>query len=147
MSLSEDPPSPATTQHIHDESRNLKPRAKPTEIIKHTNENIELYKKVTATTWSKKDKEKPISNKTTKHNLQNDSINNNTESEVPTKAQRTIDIATAVVRINKRFTTPVTLEIRPSNGASNLNVAQAHRNRSEERRVGKECRSRWSPYH
>ena len=22
-----------------------------------------------------------------------------------------------------------------------------HRNRSEERRVGKECRSRWSPYH
>src|SRR3712207_3274021 len=30
-------------------------------------------------------------------------------------------------------------------------VSQAHtvftRNRSEERRVGKECRSRWSPYH
>ena len=23
----------------------------------------------------------------------------------------------------------------------------AHRRRSEERRVGKECRSRWSPYH
>ena len=23
----------------------------------------------------------------------------------------------------------------------------AHRARSEERRVGKECRSRWSPYH
>ena len=23
----------------------------------------------------------------------------------------------------------------------------AHRYRSEERRVGKECRSRWSPYH
>ena len=23
----------------------------------------------------------------------------------------------------------------------------AHRSRSEERRVGKECRSRWSPYH
>ena len=46
MSLSEDPPSPATTQHIHDESRNLKPRAKPTEIIEHTNGNIELYKKI-----------------------------------------------------------------------------------------------------
>ena len=45
MTLSEDPPSPATTQNIHDESQNLKPRAKPTEIIKHTNENIELYKK------------------------------------------------------------------------------------------------------
>ena len=62
------------------------------------------------------------------NDLQNDRINNNTESDVPTKTQRTIDIAIAVVRINKRFTTPVTLEIRPSNGASNLNVAQAHRN-------------------
>src|SRR5256886_4120553 len=26
-------------------------------------------------------------------------------------------------------------------------VRRAHRSRSEERRVGKECRSRWSPYH
>src|SRR2546425_6162425 len=25
--------------------------------------------------------------------------------------------------------------------------ARRHNNRSEERRVGKECRSRWSPYH
>ena len=25
--------------------------------------------------------------------------------------------------------------------------AKAQKNRSEERRVGKECRSRWSPYH
>ena len=112
MTLSEDPPSPATNQNIHDESQNLKPRAKPTEIIKHTNENIELYKKVTAITWAKKEKKKPISDKTTENNLKNDSVNNNTVSEVPTKAQRTIDIATTVVRINKRFTTPVTLEIR-----------------------------------
>ena len=26
-------------------------------------------------------------------------------------------------------------------------VSQKEKNRSEERRVGKECRSRWSPYH
>ena len=26
-------------------------------------------------------------------------------------------------------------------------AAEATKNRSEERRVGKECRSRWSPYH
>ena len=26
-------------------------------------------------------------------------------------------------------------------------IAWYHYNRSEERRVGKECRSRWSPYH
>ena len=28
-----------------------------------------------------------------------------------------------------------------------LAVREARRDRSEERRVGKECRSRWSPYH
>ena len=28
-----------------------------------------------------------------------------------------------------------------------LNLQRGHYNRSEERRVGKECRSRWSPYH
>src|SRR5882757_11356489 len=26
-------------------------------------------------------------------------------------------------------------------------LSRSHRDRSEERRVGKECRSRWSPYH
>ena len=87
MSLSEDPPSPATTQNIYDESQNLKPRAKPTEIIKHTNENIELYKKVIAITWSKKDKENPISNKTTENNIKNDSVTNNTVSKVPSKVK------------------------------------------------------------
>ena len=29
----------------------------------------------------------------------------------------------------------------------NSNVKAAYEDRSEERRVGKECRSRWSPYH
>ena len=32
-------------------------------------------------------------------------------------------------------------------GASGLAAAIAAAERSEERRVGKECRSRWSPYH
>src|SRR2546422_636525 len=33
-------------------------------------------------------------------------------------------------------------------GASEVGAAaQTHEDRSEERRVGKECRSRWSPYH
>src|SRR3989475_9924446 len=31
--------------------------------------------------------------------------------------------------------------------AENCGIAIAARMRSEERRVGKECRSRWSPYH
>ena len=30
---------------------------------------------------------------------------------------------------------------------SNIKLGKAGRSRSEERRVGKECRSRWSPYH
>ena len=37
---------------------------------------------------------------------------------------------------------PVVVENRPGAGG---NVAASER--SEERRVGKECRSRWSPYH
>ena len=31
--------------------------------------------------------------------------------------------------------------------AAAAQIPLTHRNRSEERRVGKECRSRWSPYH
>ena len=60
MYLSEDLPSPATIQNFYDESQNLKPRAKLTDIIQHTNENIELYKKVIEKPWSKKEKEKVI---------------------------------------------------------------------------------------
>src|SRR2546430_12412580 len=33
------------------------------------------------------------------------------------------------------------------NGTVNVSLANATALRSEERRVGKECRSRWSPYH
>ena len=32
-------------------------------------------------------------------------------------------------------------------GADQVKYSDAARDRSEERRVGKECRSRWSPYH
>src|SRR2546426_9547387 len=32
-------------------------------------------------------------------------------------------------------------------GANRIIPGSLYRNRSEERRVGKECRSRWSPYH
>ena len=34
-----------------------------------------------------------------------------------------------------------------SSASDNLNIIMAVNLRSEERRVGKECRSRWSPYH
>ena len=35
----------------------------------------------------------------------------------------------------------------PKRGIQQYVMAEAERIRSEERRVGKECRSRWSPYH
>jgi len=45
-----------------------------------------------------------------------------------TMTQRTIEIATAVVVVNHRITTPVTLQLRPSKGSTNLNVLKAHKN-------------------
>jgi len=35
----------------------------------------------------------------------------------------------------------------PGHAPTPLEGAERRANRSEERRVGKECRSRWSPYH
>ena len=34
-----------------------------------------------------------------------------------------------------------------TNLVNNIQLSQMNSSRSEERRVGKECRSRWSPYH
>ena len=39
------------------------------------------------------------------------------------------------------------LEANTSDGAGEKHVPVINLTRSEERRVGKECRSRWSPYH
>ena len=57
----------------------------------------------------------------------------------PSVAKKTINNkkATAITTYNAKMQTPKTVTI----GGKKLVV------RSEERRVGKECRSRWSPYH
>ena len=39
------------------------------------------------------------------------------------------------------------VEVGPRDGLQNEAQPVATADRSEERRVGKECRSRWSPYH
>ena len=39
------------------------------------------------------------------------------------------------------------LLLRLKNSGKTLLISEHRRSRSEERRVGKECRSRWSPYH
>ena len=38
-------------------------------------------------------------------------------------------------------------DIMVNGGSSTSGITNSVTNRSEERRVGKECRSRWSPYH
>ena len=45
-----------------------------------------------------------------------------------TLMQRTIQIVTTSVIVNKRITTPVTLQIRPNKGSFNVNVALATEN-------------------
>src|ERR1044071_1043642 len=60
-----------------------------------------------------------------------------------------------LVILLKKFTPTTVLNVMPSHGTSHYSLCNDNRKtlrrknqrRSEERRVGKECRSRWSPYH
>ena len=56
-----------------------------------------------------------------------------------------VEERTGLARSNIRFYEKEKL-IEPSRNESN-GYRDYSENRSEERRVGKECRSRWSPYH
>ena len=58
--------------------------------------------------------------------------------------------STLQISLAKEYKADVIAEIENSNFNPNVIascISQANANRSEERRVGKECRSRWSPYH
>src|SRR5256885_1099160 len=46
-----------------------------------------------------------------------------------------------------RWTTPDGIDVKPLYTAADTANLPHTDSRSEERRVGKECRSRWSPYH
>ena len=48
---------------------------------------------------------------------------------------------------NKEFTALINPEITKFEGKTDVDFEGCLSIRSEERRVGKECRSRWSPYH
>src|SRR3989449_3121801 len=51
-------------------------------------------------------------------------------------------------RFNDRETTPVLIAVQTKGDVLSAdNIRKLYAYRSEERRVGKECRSRWSPYH
>jgi len=43
-----------------------------------------------------------------------------------TMIERTIEITTTAVIMNNRITTPVTLQLEPSKGSTNLNLLKAH---------------------
>src|SRR3712207_9483696 len=49
--------------------------------------------------------------------------------------------------INQRLRCPVPLVLGATSPQTTTPLSGRDRPRSEERRVGKECRSRWSPYH
>ena len=49
------------------------------------------------------------------------------DNDDDTKPDRTLQLATTSVIVNKRITTPATLELRSTHGSSDLNVAKAHR--------------------
>ena len=63
--------------------------------------------------------------------------------------QELANIKAAGLYKNERIiTTPQRADIKVNAGSDVLNFcANNYLGRSEERRVGKECRSRWSPYH
>ena len=52
-----------------------------------------------------------------------------------------------LVANNSRVARARILSVRPSGGVLEIMLLSPPPLRSEERRVGKECRSRWSPYH
>src|SRR3712207_8963520 len=58
-----------------------------------------------------------------------------------------------VTKLGRRFYTDELIEVRDAQGRVGYDIynnppgRHEEEGRSEERRVGKECRSRWSPYH
>ena len=54
----------------------------------------------------------------------------NMESDESNKilTQRTIEVTSTAVIVNNRITIPATLQLRPTTGSTNLNVAQTYRN-------------------
>ena len=114
------PPPPATaTQILHDEPQKSKPIAETIKPSNNTNENIELFKKVTASTTTKHKQQSSISDLVMLTKGKNESSNNNKEHEgqdvnvKSTICNRRIEHATTATIENNRFTTKCTLDIRP----------------------------------
>src|SRR5256885_15810636 len=71
-------------------------------------------------------------------------------AELAAVAEPVPEPAPVKVSKSKKKAAPVVVEAEPASDALGwltVRGAHLHNLRSEERRVGKECRSRWSPYH
>ena len=65
----------------------------------------------------------------------------------PVEVEKGTTILHAAKKIGVKIPTLCYIENLLPDGSCRLCVVEVKNNRSEERRVGKECRSRWSPYH
>ena len=57
------------------------------------------------------------------------------------------ELVEKVAALYADFSKDANAQIENGNKAAGTRARKASLDRSEERRVGKECRSRWSPYH
>ena len=132
MDLLDDLPSPTATQILHDDTQKSTPFAETTTTSNHTNENIALFKKVTAPTTTKNKQQSSISDLVMLTKGKNESSINNKEHDVQdvnvknTICNRRIEHATTATIENNRFTTKCTLDIRPEKKNEPINAAKVH---------------------
>src|SRR3712207_2742846 len=132
------------TMRIHNNNNNnTKLLNKNNKVVVEHNSDTKL---------DKKNKEM-VNNKVEKENRTKENINLPKKQSAVSK-QRTKENLNRVKKVNvvskeKKYvaTNNKYTSIDESNQYYNLMVMNPMMSRSEERRVGKECRSRWSPYH
>src|SRR3712207_9318169 len=98
---------------------------------------------------------KPGSPEIPRRNTMGMSVNNNIAamnsyrnlSATDTQMSKSLEKLSSGFRINRAADDAAGLAISEGLRSQVGGLKVAVRNRSEERRVGKECRSRWSPYH
>ena len=133
MDILDDPPSATATQILHDEPHKSKPIVDTTKPSNHTNENIALFKKVTASSTTKNITQSSISDLVMITKGKNESSNKNKDHEGQdlnvknTICNRHIEHATTTTIEINRFTTKRTLDIRPENKNEPINTAKVHK--------------------
>ena len=121
------------------------PTAQPPDSLDICDDEVEIEKTINrkTTTFATSNTNPPSNENVATHN-QNKNKGNHPTTDVTilkslilpeannTMTQRTIEVATAAVIVNNRITTPVTLQLRPFKGSTNLNVLKAHKTSSQQ---------------